>query len=312
MGEDEFMQPSSFNPYGAVDLAALAAQNAARAKAEEARARVAESGEQPAETVIDVTEATFQAEVIDRSMTIPVVIDFWAEWCGPCKQLSPILERAALADGGAWVLVKIDTDANPRLQQAFQVQSIPSVFVVWQGQLIPGFTGALPEAQVRQFLDQVIRLGNEGPGLAADGEPAAEVEDPLLDSAEAALAANDLDGAAEAFRKKLADKPGDEDASAGLATVELLQRVRSLDAEKVRRQAAERPDDVDAQAEAADLDFAGGHVEDAFARLIDAVRRTSGEDRDRARTHLVSLFEVLPPDDPRISKARAALASALF
>jgi putative thioredoxin len=306
------MQPSSFNPYGAVDLAALAAQNAARAKAEEARARAAESGEQPSDTVIDVTEATFQTEVIDRSMTVPVVIDFWAEWCGPCKQLSPILERAALADGGSWVLVKVDTDANPRLQQAFQVQSIPSVFVVWQGQLIPGFTGALPEAQVRQFLDQVIRLASEGPRLAPDGESAAEVDDPLLDAAEAALAANDLDGAAEAFRKKLADNPGDADASAGLATVELLQRVHSLDAEKVRRQAAERPDDVDAQAEAADLDFAGGHVEDAFARLVDTVRRTSGEDRDRARTHLVSLFEVLPPDDARISKARSALANALF
>ena len=94
-----------------------------------------------------VTEATFQADVVDRSFAVPVVIDFWATWCGPCKQLSPILEKLAVEADGAWVLVTVDTDANPRLSQAFQIQSIPTVFVVWQGQLIPGFVGALPEAQ---------------------------------------------------------------------------------------------------------------------------------------------------------------------
>src|SRR5207244_11960887 len=111
----------------------------------------------------------------DRSSTVPVVIDFWATWCGPCKQLSPILEKLAVEAAGAWVLATIDTDANPRISQAFQIQSIPTVFVVWQGQLIPGFTGALPEADVRSFVEQVAALPSRTAEGAAeggvDGEP---------------------------------------------------------------------------------------------------------------------------------------------
>lgn len=312
------MSTPGFNTYGAVDLAALAAQNAARARAEEARETALADGADPnAMLVIDVTEATFQAEVIDRSMTVPVVIDFWADWCGPCKQLSPILERYAVADGGSWVLAKIDTDAEQRLGAAFQVQSIPSVFVVWQGQLVPGFQGALPDAQVRQFLDQVVQLAATAPGQAAapggdDGQGSAVVEDPILDRAEAALAANDLDGATAAFREKLAVSPGDPDAVHGLATVGLLQRLTGVDADRARKAAADQPDDVAAQTLAADLDLAGGQVEDAFARLVDLVARSAGDERGAARAHLVELFDVVGADDPRVAKARTALANALF
>src|SRR3954466_7241677 len=147
------MSQPSFSPYGAVDLSSLAAPAPAPGGTGEPAAG---SG-----VVVDVTEADFQAKVIDTSMTVPVVIDFWADWCGPCKQLSPVLERLAHSAGGSWVLAKIDLDANPRLGQAFQGQSIPAIFAVVKGQPIPLFQGALPEAEVRRFLDELLRVAAE-------------------------------------------------------------------------------------------------------------------------------------------------------
>ena len=135
---------------GAVDLAAVKARSEAAQRAADAPAPA------PGGYVVDVDEASFQSEVLDRSFQVPVVLDMWAEWCQPCKQLSPVLERLATAAGGSWVLAKIDTDANPRIAQALQVQSIPAVFAVIGGQLIPGFQGALPEAQVGEFIDAVL------------------------------------------------------------------------------------------------------------------------------------------------------------
>jgi putative thioredoxin len=306
------MSQSSFNPYGAVDLAALARPAAAPAGDGTAPA--------PGGVVVDVTEADFQAVVLEQSMTVPVVIDFWADWCGPCKQLSPVLERLATADGGRWLLAKVDLDANPQLGQAFQVQSIPAVFAVVKGQPIPLFQGALPEAQVRQYLDELLRVA-EANGvngrLATDGAapPEAEPEpeaDPRYDAAYDAIERGDLDAAADAYRALLADSPADADAQAGLGQVELLRRTQDLDERTARQRAAENPDDVAAQTAVADLDLLGGHVEDAFARLVDLVRRVSGADRDAARTHLVGLFELVGNQDDRVAKARTALANALF
>src|ERR671913_1223259 len=168
---------------GAVDLSALRARTEARERAEaqaQEQARSSQDGTAPAApvTVLDVTEATFQAEVLDRSFQVPVVLDLWAEWCGPCKQLSPVLERLAQEGGGSWVLAKIDVDSNQAIAQALRVQSIPSVKAVFQGQILGEFTGALPEAQVRQFVQAVVEATSgavaAGPGAANGAAPVPE------------------------------------------------------------------------------------------------------------------------------------------
>jgi putative thioredoxin len=313
------MSQSSFNPYGAVDLSSLAPRPG---PAGGGAAGNDGSGSATAGTgvVIDVTEADFQASVIDTSMTVPVVIDFWADWCGPCKQLSPVLERLAAAAGGTWVLAKIDLDANPRLGQAFQVQSIPAIFAVVKGQPIPLFQGALPEADVQRYLDELLRVAAEA-GVNGRVQAAGQLdeervdeppEDPRYDEAYEAIERGDLDTAAAAYRSLLSDSPADADAQAGLGQVELLRRTNGLDQAAVRASAAANPDDVAAQTAVADLDLLVGQVEQAFERLIELVRRTSGEDRDRAREHLVELFGLVGSDDERVAKARTSLANALF
>ncbi|MEW1647947.1 MULTISPECIES: tetratricopeptide repeat protein [unclassified Streptomyces] len=325
------MQPRNMSMSGVVDLAAVKAAQEAKAKAEQARAESARQGGggavSPADLVIDVDEAGFESEVLQRSTEVPVVIDFWAEWCEPCKQLSPLLERLALDYNGRFVLAKIDVDANQMLMQQFGVQGIPAVFAVVAGQALPLFQGAAAESQIRQTLDQLIQVAEQRFGLtglavdpdAGQGErPEAVAEvpagpyDALLEAAVQALDAGDFGGAVQAYKNVLSDDPGNSEAKLGLAQAELLHRVSALDPQQVRTEAAEKPGDVPAQIAAADLDLVGGHVEDAFSRLIDTVRRTVGDDRDAVRLRLLELFEVVGGDDPRVTAARRALARALF
>ncbi|UFQ18126.1 MULTISPECIES: tetratricopeptide repeat protein [Streptomyces] len=327
------MQPRNMSMSGVVDLAAVKAAQEAKAKAEQARAEAARQGGgaagvaiSPSSLVIDVDEAGFEREVLQRSTEVPVVIDFWAEWCEPCKQLSPLLDRLAQEYNGRFLLAKIDVDANQMLMQQFGVQGIPAVFAVVAGQALPLFQGAAPEAQIRQTLDQLIQVGEERFGLtglvvdpgAEDGQAPAAAEvpagpyDALLEAAVRALDAGDLAGAVQAYRNVLSDDPANTEAKLGLAQAELLQRVQGLDPQQVRKDAADKPADVRAQIAAADLDLVGGHVEDAFGRLIDTVRRTAGDDRDAARVRLLELFEVVGSDDPRVTAARTALARVLF
>jgi putative thioredoxin len=311
----------AINPYGAVDLAALAQAREAKQKAEAARARAASTGADDAQgsvaTVIDVSETAFEVEVLQRSLQVPVVIDFWAEWCGPCKQLSPVLERFAIEDGGSWVLAKVDVDANQQLAAAAQVQSIPTVMVVWQGQVIPGFQGALPEAQVREFLNQVIALPAQVPGQGGDPNangqdaPEAAADDPELTAADDALARDDLDAAEAGYRQILATRPDHVEAKQALASVTLLRRTAGLDATAVIA-AANGTDDVTVNAQAADLELMSGEVDAAFTRLVELVRRTSGDDREAAKSHLLELLDLVGNDVPEVLAARRALASALF
>jgi putative thioredoxin len=255
------------------------------------------------DVIIDVDEANFQTEVLERSLATPVILDFWAEWCEPCKQLSPVLERLATEGAGSWVLGRVDVDANPRLAQALRVQGIPMVVAVVGGQLVEGFTGVLPEAQVRQYIDAVLKAG----GISV--EPP---EDPRLDAADDALMTGDLDEAEAAYRKILAESPADAAAESGLAQVELYRRITGVDAAKALANATASPDDIAAQELAADIEVLSGQAPEAYARLVSLVRRTSGEEREAVRKHLLSLFSVAGPEDPAVASARRALASALF
>ena len=352
-------QPRNFSMAGAADLGARQAAAKRRDQAEE----TGTDGESA--FVFEATDATFNTDVVARSQAAPVIVDLWAEWCEPCKQLGPVLEKLANEAAGDWLLAKVDVDANPQLGAALQVQSIPMVVAVVGGQIVDGFLGALPEAQVRQWISQILQVTDQlgmparvraeapaagqpgagqpgarqaGPGQAA-GAPAARsglpggergtgpgrpgapggpagpselLGDPRFDAAQQAMDSGDLDAAATALGQVLADSPGHPVAKAWLAQVDLIRRVNSYDRAKVRRAALEHPDDAEAQIQAADVDLATGQVEASFDRLLGAFQRAGGEDRNRVRLHLLNLFEVLPPRDPRLAKARAKLSSLLF
>jgi len=313
-------QPRDFSLYGAVDLGAR--QAAAQRRQQTARNAGADatgtSGDGEASAfVFDVTEETFNTEVALRSRTTPVIVDLWADWCGPCKQLSPVLEKLANEAAGAWVLAKIDVDANPRLAQAFQAQSIPMVVAIIGGQMVDAFLGAMPEAQVRQWLTQVLAAAEQlGVGSAGDGAAspaaAADAMPPAYAEAQAAMERGDMDAAASVLEKGLAETPADPVLKSWLAQVNLIRRVNAYDQAAVRRAAAASPGDVDAQLKVADIELATGRSEEAFDRLLGTVKRTSGDERNKARLHLLDLFEIFPPDDPQVKRARSQLTALLF
>ncbi|MFF4329468.1 tetratricopeptide repeat protein [Streptomyces sp. NPDC048387] len=328
------MQPRNMSMSGVVDLAAVKAAGEAKAKAEQARAEAARHGGgapggsvPPSALVTDVDEAAFETAVLQLSNEVPVVLDFWAEWCEPCKQLGPLLERLTVEANGRLVLAKIDVDANQMLMQQFGIQGIPAVFAVVAGQVLPLFQGAVPEQQIRETLAQLVQVAEERFGILglqidpdAAGAPAAAAAAPvpagpydaLLEAAVVALDAGDLAGAVQAYKNVLVDDPANTEAKLGLAQAELLSRVQHMNPQTVRAEAAENPRDPAAQMAAADLELAGGHVADAFSRLVDTVRVTTGDERNSVRVRLLELFEVIGSDDPRVSAARTALARVLF
>lgn len=303
---------------GAVDLSSLRSRATAPAPVEGGDPGVPASPS----LVFDVTDAGF-GDVLELSKRVPVVVDLWAEWCGPCKQLSPILEKVVTELAGRLVLAKVDVDANPQLAQGFRAQSIPMVVALVAGQPVPLFTGAVPEQQVREVFAQLLQLaaqhGVTGTVPVAGEQDAEPVEEPaepelppLHQEAFDAIEAGDYVRAVAAYEQALDADPRDDEARAGLGQVRLLARVQDVDLQAARAAAAAQPTDVDAQFTVADLDVAGGHVEDAFARLLELFAALPADDRAPVRERLLELFGLVGDADPRVIRARGQLSSLLF
>jgi putative thioredoxin len=267
--------------------------------------------------VIEGTDAGFQA-IVTGSQSVPAVVVLWSQRSSASADFVEVLTSVAASYEGRFQLVSIDIDTNPGLSQAFQVQSVPATLGLVAAQPVPLFAGAQPAEQVRVYIDELLKLAAEHGVTGRVALPAAaeaEVEPdlpPLHQEAFDAIERDDLDAAADAYVRALAQNPADEEAAIGLAQVKLMQRTAGVDQATARAAAAQAPTDIAAQMLVADLDVLGGHVEDAFVRLVDTVRASEGEDRDAVRLHLVELFAVVGAHDERVQKARRALMSALF
>lgn len=267
--------------------------------------------------VIEGTDGGFEA-VVTGTEKVPAVVVLWSQRLPASADFVEVLAAVAASYEGRFQVVSVDVDANPGLLQAFQVQSVPMTVGLVAGQPVPLFVGAQPAEQVRVYVDELLKTATEHgvtgrATIATAGESEVEPElPPLHQEAFEAIERDDLDAASDAYTKALALNPADGDAVAGLAQVKLMQRTSGVDLQAARAAAAQDPTDIAAQLLMADLDVLGGHVEDAFVRLVDTVRATEGDERDTVREHLVELFGVVGAHDERVQKARRALMSALF
>lgn len=325
-------------PGGGVDLSHLAARHQAQAQA--AAGQTAPGGaagpgapgssHQTVDVpslVLDVTDDTFE-QVAQLSAVVPVVIDLWAEWCQPCKTLGPILEQLTREFGGQLLLAKVDVDSNPGIAQAFQAQSIPTVVALVAGRPVPLFQGAMPEAQVREYFNQLLQLaaqqGVTGRVSAPDtqqavggegAEPAAPAEPEIPEAHRAAVEAGENGDFATAIAEwelVLKKAPADATARAALVQVKLLHRLQGYSIDEIRSAAGLNPKDVEAQLRVADLDVSGGHIEDGFLRLLDLFAEQDAEGRAQIRERLLELFEVVGVADPRVNAARGQLANLMY
>jgi len=315
---------------GAVDLSALkrpaAPARGASAAGGGAPGSSEAGGAAGAGLVVTGTDATFQ-DFVSASLRYPVVVVLWSSRLPESGDFVKVVGGLAATNQGRFQVVSVDVDENPGLLRALQVQQVPMTIALLQGRPLPLFVGPLLPQEVQPVIDELLQVavqnGITGRVSAAPDDVAedagSEVDEdaepelpPHLAAAFDAIEAGDLDAAAAAYERALAENPTDAEAKAGLSQVGLLRRTEGVDPTAARAAAAADPTDVDAQIVVADLDVLGGHVADAFTRLVDTVRATSGDDRNRAREHLLELFEVVGSGDERVAAGRRALMSALF
>jgi putative thioredoxin len=315
---------------------------AAGAAAQATAAKGAPAPAQKGALIKDADIQTFAADVLDASMEVPVIVDFWASWCGPCKQLTPLLERVVTEAKGQVRLVKVNIDENPEIAQQLRIQSIPTVYAFFQGQPVDGFMGAIPESQVKVFVQTLVTAASGGGGQAE----AAAADDALARAADA-LAKRDLSGAAQLFGQVLQADPGNPKAVAGLArcylesgdierakkTLQLVrpdakndETLRAIEAElslkekaaeqgdlsAMRAKVAQNPADLEARFQLAQALDGKARREEAIDELLEIIRRDRKWNEDAARKHLITLFEAMGPTDPRTVAARRRLSAILF
>ena len=328
--------PSAASLRGAVDLSSLV--NRAQAPAAPAGAAAAPAGGAAgapagapaapgAPQTVDVPGLVLAADdasftqFLDISAVVPVLVELVSSGLASSRELSPLLERVVTEHAGRVLLVRIDVDQSPQLGQAFQAQSVPTVAALIGGRPVGLFAGVIPEDQVRDVVQQVLELAQQngvtGQAVAPGGsaEPAAPVEEPLPPhhaEAYAFIEQGDYAAAAAEYRTAIAQNPRDALAAAGLAQVSLLHRLDGTAADEIRGAAAAAPDDVDAQLLVADLDLSGGHVEDAFTRLLELFPSADAAGREAIRQRLLEHFEVVGLEDPRVAVARRRLTRLLY
>ncbi len=302
----------SFSRPGAIDLSSLAKPRPEASQTSAAGASV---------YVIDATEANFQS-IVESSMRHLVVLALWSPRAPQSVEFTQVLVAATASYGGALQVARVDADANPGIAQALKAQAVPLVVGLVQGQPVPLFQGTVDGTEIKRYFDELVRLaqqnglnGRAEPSAPADSAAEAEAEpedDPRFVKADEAYARGDFAAAITEYESLLAQAPGDTEVAQRLAATKLYSRTATADLQAARKAAADHPDDIDAQLLVADLDISGGHVEDAFIRLIELIKRLGNDDRTKVREHLLELFAVVGLSDPRVAQARRSLATALF
>ena len=322
------MTQQPFSRPGAIDLSALkgaAGPGAARpAPAGGPAGHAAQpGGGATSPYCVAVTEQNFES-VVETSRTAPLLLVFYSPTQMPeSVQLADDLESLSGEFEGRFLAGRVDIDAVPQIAQLMQIPSIPLVVMIFDGRPMPLLQDVVPLEELRTALTQVMQqlttqgiTGRHQPRTGpapVEGDEAEEVGgDPRYAAAQDALGEGDIDTAVAEYQKLVDANPADAEAAAGLAMAKVLQRTRGVDLQAAREAAAGAPDDGDAQTLVADLDMLGGHVDDAFNRLVDLIRRSAGDDRNKAREHLLGLFGAVGNDDPRVMRGRQNLASALF
>ncbi|KAA1397899.1 co-chaperone YbbN [Aeromicrobium ginsengisoli] len=300
----------NFSRPGAIDLSAL----------KQPPARPGQPAAGGGSYVVDITEQNFQTAALQASMDHVVVLSLWSPRSPQSESFNAMLGALVSQYAGQIVLAQVDIDANPAIAQALQAQAVPLVVGLVKGQPVPLFQGTVEEAEARRYFDELVNVAAQN-GVTGRAQPAGEAaepaepeeaEDPRFAAADEAFAAGDFDTAVAEYEKLQAQYPADSEISERLAGVKLLARTQGVDLQAARKAAADAPDDLEAQMLVADLDVSGGHVDDAFDRLIGLVKRKAGDDRELVRQRLLDLFTVVGTADPRVATARRALASALF